>query len=144
MHLKKNSSGFSLIELMITLAIVAILASIAIPSYQKYMMSSRRTDATTMLQRVATAEEQYFFTHNTYTDNANDELGLGTGGVIKSNEGYYTIAITPAGSNAVYKLTATPVNGGIQAKDSDCTSFVLEHTGKRDSSPKPIETCWRR
>ena len=143
MRLKKTSSGFSLIELMITLAIVAILASIAVPSYQKYMMSSRRTDATTMLQRVATAEEQYFFAHSAYTDNANNELGLGEGGVIKSSEGYYTIAITDVTSSA-YKLTATPVDGGVQSKDSDCTSFGLNQTGQKTSSPKAFETCWRR
>jgi type IV pilus assembly protein PilE len=144
MYLKKTSSGFSLIELMVTLAIVAILASIAIPSYQKYMMSSRRTDATTMLQRVAAAEEQHFFTNNTYTDNADGELGLpGTDGNITSSEGYYTIAITDV-TDSSYTLTATPVDGGVQANDTDCVSFTLDQTGKRGSSPKAFDACWRR
>jgi type IV pilus assembly protein PilE len=108
------------------------------------MVAARRADATIALQRVAAAQEQYFFTHNEYTDNAGNELGLGTGGVINSNEGYYSIAITPAGSNSTYTLTATPVAGSVQERDTDCASITLEHTGAKGSSPKGVDVCWRR
>ncbi|MEO8461477.1 MAG: type IV pilin protein, partial [Dokdonella sp.] len=65
--LLKNTKGFTLIELMVVVAIVAILASIAIPSYSKYGFRTRRADAREMLMRVAAAEERFYTNGNTYT-----------------------------------------------------------------------------
>ncbi len=59
--------GFTLVELLIVLAIIAILSVIAIPSYRKYVMEARQTDARVQLRAIYLAEELYHSTHNTYT-----------------------------------------------------------------------------
>src|ERR1700688_1955823 len=116
---KQASFGFTLIEVMVTVAIVSILASIAVTSYSRQVQKSRRTEAKSALLDLAGREERLFSTTNAYSS---DEAFLGyaaaTGtpmtGMAFGN-GYYTLtAVTPTTSS--YTLTATPV--GAQANDS--------------------------
>lgn len=65
---RKPQAGFTLIELVITVAIVAILAAVAYPSYQNYLMRGRRTDGKEIMQRIAAAEERFYTNRNRYTD----------------------------------------------------------------------------
>ncbi len=75
-----KARGFTLIELLIAMVIVAILASIAIPSYQAYVLRSHRTDAKSALLDMASLEERFFSTNNTYSQTPTD-LGY-TGAVV--------------------------------------------------------------
>lgn len=133
MNMKAPAKGMSLLELMIAVAIVAILASIAIPSYSAYVRRSQRSDATSALLRLAAAQEKFYLQNNTYT---NDESLLGGA---SSEHGWYTLEVTAADATS-FSVTATPVSGGAQASDSHCSSFSIDHTGDRDATNTD---CWR-
>src|SRR5579863_5256414 len=111
---KQTSSGFTLIELMVTVAIVTILATIAVTSYTSQIQKSRRTEAKSALLDLAGREERLFTTTNTYSA---DEAFLGYATVstpmtnMPFGNGYYTL--TAAATATTYTLTATPV--GAQA-----------------------------
>jgi len=134
----KRTSGFTLIELIVVIAIVGILASIAYPSYQDSILKSRRTDGKRALMSSAGIQESYFSSKNSYSDSISD-IGGNT-----SEEGYYSIAVSNTNCSstvngvtlyACFTLTATAVNS--QTSDTACTPMTLTHTGVKS----PIE-CW--
>jgi type IV pilus assembly protein PilE len=152
----QSQRGFTLIELVITMVIVAILASIAIPSYSTYVMKSRRTDAKSALLGMAALEERFFSTNNTYSSTPSD-LGytVGTAVPFPVGSGYYNITaitVNPAapppnstsvGTPATYSITATAI--GTQAKDS-CSTFKITSTGTQSatgSDPNATTDCWQ-
>ncbi|MEE8429202.1 MAG: type IV pilin protein [Gammaproteobacteria bacterium] len=101
--------GFSLVELMITLAIVAIVASIALPTYQDQIRKSRRADGTTLLTEIRDLQERFFMENNTYTTALS---GLGYTGSVKSDEEYYQVQVeNPAGCGIAncFRLLASPI-----------------------------------
>ncbi len=124
------SSGFTLIELMITVAIVAILASIAFPSYSVFMKRSRRGDAEATLMDIAQREAQYLLDTRTYAPSV---AALNTS-VPADVSAYYTIQIcqttvpcaAPGGAPPTFAVIATPIAGSPQAGDSTLT---LDNTG---------------
>lgn len=120
----KKNTGFTLIELMITVAIVGILASVALPSYQDSVKKSRRADAEGALVNFANAMERHFTETNTYCDSADATTGTDKTGCTGSNHdlgapriyttpsetaNFYTLTIYDV-SPATYTLRATPVN----------------------------------
>ena len=123
---KSTSRGFTLIELMIVVAIVAILTMIAYPSYTKYIIRTSREAAQSQLLQLATSQEKIFLNSNAYTSSvSNAYTGAATGGLGvasgKTNDGKYTL---PAPSNltaTTFTLTASPVGGSTQAGDGDIT-----------------------
>jgi type IV pilus assembly protein PilE len=141
--MKERARGFTLIELMITLLIVAILAGIAVPSYRNYVLRSHRVEATAALLRVAAAQEKFYLQNNTYTDNVGDVAGLGfstdddTDEFVTEN-GWYKVKVTAA-DNEGFTLTADAE--GDQVNDADCTSFGLESSGKKTAS---TDKCWKK
>jgi type IV pilus assembly protein PilE len=112
----RKRSGFSLIELMIALAIIAILASIAIPSYRQYLIRSNRRAAQASLMDIANREHQYFVANRAYADDA--ELGYALPTDVSE---HYTFDIVPdnASSPPIFTITFTPQGG--QAGDGDLT-----------------------
>jgi type IV pilus assembly protein PilE len=139
----RRTRGFTLIELMIALVIVAILAGIAVPSYRNYVLRSHRIEATSALLKVAAAQEKFYLQNNTYTDNVGDVAGLGfsttddTGAFVTEN-GWYTITVTAA-DNEGFTLTAEAE--GDQVNDADCTDFTLESSGAKSASG---DGCWKK
>ena len=146
MDKRKTQRGFTLIELMITVVVIAILASIAIPSYRDYVLRSRRTDATTALMRLQAAEEKYYLQYNTYTANLTDPMPAGIGIGTGTENSYYTLNVALTGGGTGYNATATPTTTGGQNDDGKCTTFTITHTGAKGatgSASHPRETCWR-
>jgi type IV pilus assembly protein PilE len=151
---KAKLAGFTLIELMIAVAIVGILATIAAVSYQRQVMQSHRTDARTALLDLAGREEKLFSTTNQYSG-IPSVLGYGTATTavsfpVGSSNGtnYYNVLITtpdpaqPANTNS-YTITATPIPGSPQAADTTCTSLTVNQLGQQTATPVPnTATCW--
>ncbi len=143
-----KADGFSLMELMITLAIVGILASIAYPSYQESVAKSRRAEASGALLSAAQALERYYSTNGRYTTTAAGStlpsVFLTT--VPESGTAYYTIASSSASANA---FTLKASRAGVMAGDA-CGDFTLDETGsysitaKPSGSSKSVSDCWRR
>ncbi|WOG26413.1 type IV pilin protein [Endozoicomonas sp. 8E] len=132
-----KDSGFSLIELMIVVAIIGIIVAVAIPSYQQYVFESRRTDAHVALTTAAAEQEKFYTYDNAYTTDINN-LGGAT-----SPDGHYTIAVTA--TNTTYTLTATAISSGSQYEDTDCRTITLNQLGVRagfDSSAAASAECW--
>lgn len=140
-----GADGFTLIELMIVVVIIAILASIAVPSYQNSVRKSRRTDAKVMVSSTAQELERCLTQFGRY-DDAGCRIQNGT--TYNSPEGYYSVAVaipdpaTPTIVNS-YRLTATPT--GAQTKDSACAAFTLNNLGVKgasDASNTATNDCW--
>jgi type IV pilus assembly protein PilE len=132
-----QSRGFTLIELVITMAIVALLAAIAYPSYSKYVMRGNRTDATRNMMQMAQALERCYSQAFTYVGCAAVPAGT-------TNTTYYKITIaTPSASQ--YTLQAVP-NGKPQSADTPCQTFNLSSGGVQtavDASNNDNTTkCW--
>jgi type IV pilus assembly protein PilE len=114
----RRQIGFTLVELMVTVAIVGILASVAYPSYVKYIVKSNRAAAQSHLMDIAQQQPQYLIDNRAYAGSVSD-LHLTTPDKVSS---VYTITITPsAGPPPSYTVTASPIAGGAQADDEDLT-----------------------
>jgi type IV pilus assembly protein PilE len=125
-----SASGFSLIELVVTVGIVGILAAIAVPAYTNYAQQSRRTDATRALSTARQVLERC------YTQNYSYSTGCPPLATSSPNN-YYGIT-SVIGANT-YTLTATAQ--GIQAKDTACPSFTIDNTGLQ-GPVATAQTCW--
>jgi type IV pilus assembly protein PilE len=143
---KPASAGFSLLELMVAVAVVGILATIAATSYQSQIQKSRRTDARSALLDLAGREEKLFSTTNAYSATPSD-LGYAAVGVpwpIVIGSAYYNVSITiptPPAPPVTYTITATPINA--QVSDTTCTTLTLDQTGLQGSTGTGTPaTCW--
>ena len=125
----KHARGFSLTELMVVVAAVAILAGIAYPSYQNYTLETRRSQAKAALTDAASQQEQFFLNFKTYAG-AMTSMNMPTA----TTGGHYNLAVDSA-SITNYVLSATPV--GAQAGDT-CGTLTLSRGGSRT----PLSGCW--
>jgi len=140
--------GFTLIELMITVAIVGILAGIAYPSYLQSVQKSRRADCEGALLGLAGVMERFFTTNNTYVGVGTAGDGGNTSGApanafypstcpIDGGTPSYNLTIQSA-TTTTYTLQATPING--QASDT-CGTLTLTQANVKGSSGT-VATCW--
>jgi len=124
--------GFTLIELMIVVVIVALLASIALPSYARYVEKARRADAKSALLDAAQRLERCYTQNNTYVG-CPVAAGL-------TGDGFYTVAVT---SQLVNSFTLTAAPAGPQAGDTRCGTFTLQSDGTRSvSGSLAADRCW--
>ena len=139
-HRPSRQTGYTLMELLITVSIITIITSIALPSYQNHVMRSHRTDAMGGLLRVANAQEKFYLQNNTYTSDLGDLNITGT-----AND-YYTLSISGADING-FTATADAKSSGPQGDDSDCQSFTVDATGAlgatNSSNADTTTECWR-
>jgi type IV pilus assembly protein PilE len=151
LHTHPLRSGFTLVELLIVVAIVSILAAVALPSFQDQIRRSQRTEGKTALLRAAQLLERNYTVNNTYVTDLGPLHGLGAGAVVYSGEnpalaaGNYRITATnqPCGQIAqCFTLTATR-NGTFN--DAQCGDLTLTSTGVRGvSGAETVERCWLR
>ena len=138
----KKDNGFTLIELMIVVAIVGVLSAIAFPSYDSYMKKGRRADAKVGLSKISDRQERFYLQNNTYT-NSFAASGLNTSDV--SEEGYYKFTITSADLVNGFTATATAIAGQAQAKDVDCATLSLSSVGVETATAAAggnPDKCW--
>lgn len=130
----KTQGGFTLIELMVTVVIIAILLSVAVPAYQDSIRTGRRADARNALMAAQLAQEKYRGNNSSYGTTA--QTGIGT----TSEAGYYTIAVVSPTATS-YTVTATPVTGKSQESDS-CGTFAIGQSGPDTSGSYAGSDCW--
>lgn len=124
--------GFSLMELMISVAIVGIIAAIAYPTYTNHVERTRRSDGQSALLTAAARMEHYYTTNNTYLGATLTNVGVNA----TSTQGFYQVTIGNL-SASTYTLTATPVAGGPQASDT-CGALTITNTNQKG----PSANCW--
>ncbi|MBW8364968.1 MAG: type IV pilin protein [Rhizobium sp.] len=136
--------GVTLIEVMITVVIVAILAAIAYPSYTQYVLRSHRTAAKTALHDMASRQERFFTTNNVYGTTL-AALGYPAGASVPvpdTSNHYYDLSI-----NAVTATTYTlqAARAGSQLNDAECGTFTLDQLGNQGISggTGTAQTCWK-
>ena len=129
-----KSSGFSLIELMIVVAIVGILSTIAFGFYGDNVIAANRTEGRSALQTAAGTLEKCRSLYGSY-NNANCNYADFT-----SETGLYDITGALAASS--FTVTATPAAGSAQLGDADCTTLTLTNTGVKGATGADTTVCW--
>jgi type IV pilus assembly protein PilE len=139
----RRSYGFTLIELVVAVAIVAMLSMIALPSFMDSVRKSRRIDAQTALTAASYDLERFFGANGTYTTDTS-ELGLLVDDdVAYSDDRSYvmTVAAGGTGIGSSYVVTATAASGTMQADDTGCTVLTVSSLGQRTPDPTTSH-CW--
>ena len=134
--MKAFSKGFTLIELMVVIAIIGILYAIAIPAYTHYVQDARRADVQQFLLQQVSILERQFTRLGGYPDAFTPEASK-----------YYSFAYTPSNTaiatpgnlndSTIFTLTATPINA--QSTDG-CGKLSIDHSGQTNAL---IDDCWR-
>ena len=160
---KKSINGFTLVELMITVTVIAILAAIAVPQYREFVQHTRRSDATSSLQDVM-AKQALFYGNfgGTYTsdvtklgyDATNPSLDqMASEDKDEGRHSLYLLKLLPcdaSGLRECVKIIATPNPLRSQANDSECSSFTLTSRGTQRATKQPVggtpisnPDCWK-
>ena len=140
--------GVTLIELMIVVAIVAIISAFAYPSYQRYIVKTKRAVAQSALLQVADRQQQFFMDNKRFAADLNN-LGFGANPYVLDDDGMSTVA---GDAQAVYSLslsnvttttwtaTAAPLHGQL-SRDSYCGSLSLTQAGTKGKTGS-YDKCW--
>ncbi|CAG4882564.1 Type IV pilus biogenesis protein PilE [Georgfuchsia toluolica] len=151
----QKEKGFSLLELMVVVAIIGILAAIAIPSYNNYITKSRRAAAASFVMTLSNLEAQVLLDlrsyvsvannaafPNTPTDATNPGLNVAVPGDVSSYYNVSIVATNPAAAAPTFVVTAAPV-GGQAAADTQCGSISIDQTGtKAITGTGTVSGCW--
>ncbi|MEM7053484.1 MAG: type IV pilin protein [Pseudomonadota bacterium] len=125
--------GFTLIELMIAVAILAIILGIAIPSYQQWVIETNRAEGKAVTMQTAQTLERCFTRFSSYAD-AN--CSIQNNDMITSENDRYTVTVVTAANT--FNLTAAPARA-----DPECGSLTLDHRGQRgESGTGEVDDCW--
>ena len=142
---RATSRGLTLVELLVTLAIFAIVAGFAVGIYDDYVTTSRRADAHVGLLRLSSEQMKFFANQGRYTANV-----ASLGYPATSPRGFYVVSVSTTLNG--FTLIATPPSGGVQANDSDCPRIGVTHTGRQFMETSPgtegtndqADECWGR
>ncbi len=142
-----TSRGFSLIEIMIVVVIIAILAGVAYPSYNNHVRKTNRAEAKARLLQLAQLEERTFTEKNTYTTNIAGLLGVSgtvySGSNNSASSAYQITAAAEGGKTIATTFVLSAVPQGSQTADTSCGTLRLTHTGKKEfSGSGSLKDCW--
>lgn len=131
----KNIRGFTLIELMIVIAIIGILAGVGYPAYTNAVMKGNRADAIDSLLSLAGRMEEFYMNNDTYVGTTINAAGTGTVGSNKTSDDLYTLSIAATDAFS-YTLNATP-----KGTDTECGTLILNSLGQKTASTGAAD-CW--
>lgn len=134
---KLQQQGFTLIELIIVVAIVAIISAIAVSNFGQNVVAANRVDGRTALLNTATSLEKCKSIYGTYNNN---NCRISDGDSIDSPDGLYTVSVDT--TTTTFTLTANPASGSAQNNDDDCTSIILDHLGRQTGTGADSSVCW--
>ncbi|MGB8635513.1 MAG: type IV pilin protein [Rhodanobacteraceae bacterium] len=131
---RRLAAGFTLLELMIVVVIIAVLSAIAIPAYDRYGYRARRADGKDQIMRMANQQERYYTANNAYDISASAQ---------DSEKGYYNVSIASGGSSGgaqSYVITGTPQS---DQADDKCGNLTYTDTGVKGwSGDESNGACW--
>ena len=136
--------GFSLIELMVTVAIIGILAAIAAPSYRNYVQRTDRSEAISELVSLVSQQEKYMAKNNKYATSLADLGYTAQSSKFYTEGGLYELTVSNDAKAVSFTLTASVVTTAKQQDDTDCYSFALASNGSKTSKNKAgtKSDCW--
>lgn len=137
-----KAQGFTLIELMIVVAIIGILAAIAYPSYTEYVQRGKRSEAKVALLEAVQNLERYYSANGTYLNAAGTGLAeVFTTAVPVNGTAYYNIAVSGTPTRSAFILQGT--RAGSMASDA-CGEYRIDQAGSRTlaSATKSVADCW--
>jgi type IV pilus assembly protein PilE len=144
----KREKGFSLVEILVVVTIVAILTAVAVPSYSEHVRKQKRNFSKVQLHDIINRQNQYLADNRQYANNltllgySSATYGItGNGSYVAadSTEAIYTIGLTNT-SNYTYTVIATPVNS--QASDSACGTLSITSAGAYSATGSHGNDCW--
>jgi type IV pilus assembly protein PilE len=147
-HFSNAMRGVTLIELMVVVAIVAIIFAVAFPSYERYIVRSKRAVGQNVLMQVADRQQQFFMDNKQYAANMTN-LGFTANPFIVDDDGQSTVATDPDAVYSVslsnvtattYTVTAAPVGGQLK-RDTNCGSLTITQAGAKGKSGSG-DNCW--
>jgi type IV pilus assembly protein PilE len=140
---RKHAQGFTLVEILIALAIVGILAAIALPAYQDSQLRAGRADGKNALMQVASDQERFYSNSFTYSTKATP-LATVPANTLVSRDGNYQITVAACSGSTIsncFIATGTPL--GTQT-DDDCGNLTINSLGVRAASGGTVADCWER
>lgn len=138
---KERLSAYTLVELLITVAIIGVIAAVALPSFRDSSMRANRSEAQTALLEAASDQERFYSANSSYSTDALP-LANPAQAIKTSRDGHYQISIAACDTGTIancFVATATPQGG--QAGDT-CTTLTLSNTGVRGSTGAAVDECW--
>lgn len=137
-YAQKTQRGFTLIEMMITVAIIGILAAIIYPSYTSYVLRGYRSEGIAQLNDAVARMERYYAQNNTYAT----ATTLATLGITNANSTNSRFTLSaPTVTATTYTLQT--VAQGAQQKDTGCTTLSITQDGTRSPDPSSTTNCWK-
>ncbi len=128
----RKEDGFMPVGLMIALAVLLIMATVAYPLYTGYTTKARRSDARVAVLQEASAQERFFTLSGRFSS------GLLTNAV--SRAGFYDLSVVA--TTTTFTVTVTPRAGEAQVNDAVCSSFSLDQTGVKGAAGTDPHKCW--
>ncbi len=145
-----RASGFTLLELLVVLAVVALLAVFAWPGYRQSLHRAQRIEARLALLRLQYLQERHFADHHVYAGQLGVVAGAGSLPMPAVTEnGNYALSLELGDERQTYVAIAEAIPGGRQSGDSQCQRLSIDTTGERRSAtaqgawrPEPQAGCW--